>query len=51
MRREREGSRARTWRHRVLAVALTVGAAATVGAVIAPPASAHHTGPCETYTV
>ena len=51
MRREWEGSRARTWRHRLLVVALTVGVAAALGAVAAPAASAHHTGPCETYTV
>ena len=38
-------------RRRVLVVALTMGVAAAVGAVAAPTASAHHTGPCETYTV
>ena len=47
MRRER----ARTGRHRFLVVALTMGVAGAVGAVAAPSASAHHTGPCETYTV
>ena len=48
---KREGSRARSGLHRLLVVALTMGAAAAVGAVAAPAASAHHTGPCETYTV
>jgi hypothetical protein len=38
-------------RHRLVAVALMVGATTAVGVAAAPAASAHHTGPCETYTV
>lgn len=50
MRQEREGGWARSGR-RLLVVALAMGMAAGLGAVAAPAASAHHTGPCETYTV
>lgn len=50
MRTRSEGSGARTGR-RLLVVALTMGVAAGLAAVAAPTASAHHTGPCETYTV
>lgn len=51
MRNAFQGSSARTGRRRLLVVALTIGVAAAVGAVAAPSASAHHTGPCERYTV
>jgi hypothetical protein len=51
VRRECEGRRARAARCGLLVVALTVSVTAAVGAVAAPSASAHHTGPCETYTV
>lgn len=51
MKRGCEGSRARTGRVRLLVVALTMCVAAGVGAVAAAPASAHHTYPCESYTV